>query len=81
MATFTFQEIILVPNAFTGSVDLRALVQLEGLCQWKIPMTPPGTEPAASWFVAQLFNQIHHNMSPHLYWEYFIFKMNTMAGY
>jgi len=28
----------------------------EGLCQYKIPMTPPGIEPATFQFVAQHFN-------------------------
>jgi hypothetical protein len=58
------QKVFLVLVLVRGLVDPTAMLWPEGLCQWKIPVTPSGIESTTFQLVAQCLNQLRNRMPP-----------------
>jgi hypothetical protein len=56
------QEVFLVLISFRGLVDPRAIMHLEGLSEWKIPVTAMVFEPTSFQLVVMCLKQLHHHV-------------------
>jgi hypothetical protein len=58
------QRPVFIPDR--GRLNPRVIVRPEGLCQWKIPLTPSGIEQATFRLVVQCPKEMRHRLPPRL---------------